>query len=171
HSRSILQNPPRQCSPSGQSISVSHGLNVGVKVGDGVGLDVGGGVGVLVTVAVGVGTTHMPWTHTWSPGHTPSGQQVGQKKGLGAEKTSGRLLVSVGTRLLANDVNAITMPFPLTEGGASGVPLLACWPMAFTSASLVTSILRSRTKTSDELLESFGTKFVAKEPKATKRPS
>ena len=80
-----------------------------------------------------------------------------------------RSLVSPGTRSVASDSKATNRPSALIEGHqewpAAGIPAAS----ALTSS--VAPLCLSRTKMSQELLASSGTRSGANDMKATKRPS
>src|SRR4051794_5956356 len=77
--------------------------------------------------------------------------------------------VSFATRLVASERNATTSP----SAEIDGVKLapFACVPSEATLTSRVVPVWRSRTKTSDSPLASFGTRLSAHDENATYRPS
>src|SRR5262249_30437982 len=96
-------------------------------------------------------------------------------KQVSRTKTSSKPLVSFGTRLLANDTKLTKRPSALIV--ASRELSLACVPSVATDTSFVEGVQPaapthvSRTKMFCKLLVPPGTRLVAAEVKATKRPS
>lgn len=82
--------------------------------------------------------------------------------------TSATPLVSPTTRLVAVDSKATVSPSGLSDGARLGP--LACIPPAPTLTRVVVPPCRSRTNTSVTPLVSFGTRLLAAEANATKRP-
>src|SRR5262249_8019501 len=121
---------------------------------------------VAVTVGVGVPpiTEQKSLMHSSPTGH---GCRSSHENGFRVMNTSNCSLRSFGTKFDANDTKPICLPLPLTPGGMSGVPALACCPRSLTSTSNVMPFCRSRTKTSETWLKSLGIKLFAAEPNAT----
>ena len=86
-------------------------------------------------------------------------------------KTSPKPLVSPNTRLEASDWKATKRPSALIAMGKARLPLFP-WPPALETLTLVVlPVWRSWTKMSKRPLVSPATRLVAKDSKATKRPS
>src|SRR5215211_7387561 len=84
-------------------------------------------------------------------------------------KASLKPLVSFATRFVAIEPKATKRPSELIEGWSLQLSAWASELLTLTRS--VAPVRRSRTKTSEVLLESFATRFEAPDSKATKRPS
>src|SRR5215218_5976821 len=84
-------------------------------------------------------------------------------------KASLKPLVSFATRFVAIEPKATKRPSELIEGWSLQLSAWASELLTLTRS--VAPVRRSRTKTSEALLESFATRSEARDWKATKRPS
>src|SRR5262249_43927384 len=108
------------------------------------------------------GSVSQPYPPTWT-------KISGQWPSLNVTAGNTQLLVSFGTRLDAAEKNATRGPSPLMAG--SVLASFACAPALLTLTRSVVPVCRSRTNTSVVPLVSPGTRLLAVEVKATKRPS